>query len=51
MTFACEWGLSLHLPPPERDSAKAQYVLDFGYAPEIVGLKGPGSIFVNKQRI
>lgn len=35
MTFACEWGLSLHLAS-EKDGAKAQYVLDFGYTPEII---------------
>jgi hypothetical protein len=34
-TFACEWGLSLHLAS-EKDGAKAQYVLDFGYTPEII---------------
>lgn len=34
-TFACEWGLSLHLMS-EKDGAKAQYVLDFGYTPEII---------------
>jgi hypothetical protein len=34
-TFACEWGLSLHLTS-EKDGAKAQYVLDFGYTPEII---------------
>ena len=35
MTFACEWGLSLHLTSLQ-DGAKAQYVLDFGYTPEII---------------
>jgi 7,8-dihydropterin-6-yl-methyl-4-(beta-D-ribofuranosyl)aminobenzene 5'-phosphate synthase len=35
MTFACEWGLSLHLTS-EKNGAKAQYVLDFGYTPEII---------------
>jgi len=35
MTLACEWGLSLHLTS-EKDGAKAQYVLDFGYTPEII---------------
>lgn len=34
-TFACEWGLSLHLAS-EQNGAKAQYVLDFGYTPEII---------------
>jgi 7,8-dihydropterin-6-yl-methyl-4-(beta-D-ribofuranosyl)aminobenzene 5'-phosphate synthase len=34
-TFACEWGLSLHLASV-KDGAKAQYVLDFGYTPEII---------------
>lgn len=35
MTFACEWGLSLHLASVAK-GAKAQYVLDFGYTPEII---------------
>jgi 7,8-dihydropterin-6-yl-methyl-4-(beta-D-ribofuranosyl)aminobenzene 5'-phosphate synthase len=35
MTFACEWGLSLHLESAQNGS-KAQYVLDFGYTPEII---------------
>lgn len=35
MTLACEWGLSLHLMS-EVAGAKAQYVLDFGYTPEII---------------
>ena len=35
MTYACEWGLSLHLASVA-DGAKAQYVLDFGYTPEII---------------
>lgn len=35
MTFACEWGLSLHLASV-KDGTKAQYVLDFGYTPEII---------------
>ena len=35
MTFAAEWGLSLHLASV-KDGAKAQYVLDFGYTPEII---------------
>jgi 7,8-dihydropterin-6-yl-methyl-4-(beta-D-ribofuranosyl)aminobenzene 5'-phosphate synthase len=34
-TLAGEWGLSLHLES-ERQGAKAQYLLDFGYTPEIV---------------
>ena len=34
-TIACEWGLSLHLAS-EKDGATAQYVLDFGYTPEII---------------
>lgn len=34
-TVACEWGLSLHLASV-KDGAKAQYVLDFGYTPEII---------------
>jgi 7,8-dihydropterin-6-yl-methyl-4-(beta-D-ribofuranosyl)aminobenzene 5'-phosphate synthase len=35
MTFACEWGLSLHLASV-KEGATAQYVLDFGYTPEII---------------
>lgn len=35
MTFAAEWGLSLHLASVT-EGAKAQYVLDFGYTPEII---------------
>jgi 7,8-dihydropterin-6-yl-methyl-4-(beta-D-ribofuranosyl)aminobenzene 5'-phosphate synthase len=35
MTFAAEWGLSLHLAS-KKNGAKAQYVLDFGYTPEII---------------
>jgi len=34
-TLACEWGLSLHLAS-NSNGAKAQYVLDFGYTPEII---------------
>ncbi len=34
-SLACEWGLSLHLASA-RAGAKAQYMLDFGYTPEIV---------------
>ena len=34
-TVACEWGLSLHLASLT-DGAKAQYMLDFGYTPEII---------------
>jgi metal-dependent hydrolase (beta-lactamase superfamily II) len=34
-TLAGEWGLSLHLES-EKAGAKAQYLLDFGYTPEIV---------------
>jgi 7,8-dihydropterin-6-yl-methyl-4-(beta-D-ribofuranosyl)aminobenzene 5'-phosphate synthase len=35
MTLACEWGLSLHLASVHAGD-KAQYVLDFGYTPEII---------------
>jgi len=35
MTFAAEWGLSLHLASLQ-DGARAQYVLDFGYTPEVI---------------
>lgn len=34
-TLAGEWGLSLHLDS-ERAGAKAQYLLDFGYTPEVL---------------
>jgi 7,8-dihydropterin-6-yl-methyl-4-(beta-D-ribofuranosyl)aminobenzene 5'-phosphate synthase len=34
-TLACEWGLSLHLESVTK-SATAQYLLDFGYTPEIL---------------
>jgi len=34
-TLACEWGLSLHLES-ERGGERAQYLLDFGYTPEIL---------------
>lgn len=34
-TLACEWGLSLHLESALA-GAKAQYMVDFGYTPEIV---------------
>ncbi len=34
-TFAAEWGLSLHLCSVQA-GAKAQYLLDFGYTPEIL---------------
>src|SRR5262245_19867112 len=34
-TFACEWGLSLHLSSVQ-SGAKTQYLLDFGYTPEII---------------
>lgn len=34
-TLACEWGLSLHLESVTK-SASAQYLLDFGYTPEIL---------------
>ena len=34
-SLACEWGLSLHLESG-RAGSKAQYMLDFGYTPEIV---------------
>jgi 7,8-dihydropterin-6-yl-methyl-4-(beta-D-ribofuranosyl)aminobenzene 5'-phosphate synthase len=35
MTLAAEWGLSLHLTSVQ-EGAKSQYVLDFGYTPEII---------------
>jgi len=34
-TLAAEWGLSLHLASKQA-GAKAQYLLDFGYTPEII---------------
>lgn len=34
-TLACEWGLSLHLES-SLAGHKAQYIVDFGYTPEII---------------
>jgi 7,8-dihydropterin-6-yl-methyl-4-(beta-D-ribofuranosyl)aminobenzene 5'-phosphate synthase len=34
-TLACEWGLSLHLESALAGE-KAQYIVDFGYTPEII---------------
>jgi 7,8-dihydropterin-6-yl-methyl-4-(beta-D-ribofuranosyl)aminobenzene 5'-phosphate synthase len=34
-SLACEWGLSLHLES-RRAGSQAQYLLDFGYTPEII---------------
>ncbi len=34
-TLACEWGLSLHLES-EKGGERHQYLLDFGYTPEIL---------------
>ena len=34
-TFAAEWGLSLHLAAV-KDGAKAEFLLDFGFTPEIL---------------
>ena len=34
-TLACEWGLSLHLES-EADGVNEQYLLDFGYTPDII---------------
>ena len=34
-TFAGEWGLSLHLESTQA-SGKSQYLLDFGYTPEVL---------------
>jgi 7,8-dihydropterin-6-yl-methyl-4-(beta-D-ribofuranosyl)aminobenzene 5'-phosphate synthase len=34
-SLACEWGLSLHLQSV-RAGSNAQYLLDFGYTPEII---------------
>jgi 7,8-dihydropterin-6-yl-methyl-4-(beta-D-ribofuranosyl)aminobenzene 5'-phosphate synthase len=34
-TLACEYGLSLHLESM-KNGAKAQYLLDFGYTPEVL---------------
>jgi 7,8-dihydropterin-6-yl-methyl-4-(beta-D-ribofuranosyl)aminobenzene 5'-phosphate synthase len=34
-TFAGEWGLSLHLESAQA-GAKSQYLLDFGYTPEVL---------------
>lgn len=34
-TFACEWGLSLHLES-EGGGRRSQYLLDFGFTPEVL---------------
>jgi len=34
-TFACEWGLSLHLES-ETAGERSQYLLDFGFTPEVL---------------
>ena len=34
-TFACEWGLSLHLES-ETAGQRSQYLLDFGFTPEVL---------------
>lgn len=34
-TFACEWGLSLHIATETR-AARAQYLLDFGFTPDVL---------------
>ena len=34
-TFACEWGLSLHLDS-EAAGRRHQYLLDFGFTPEVL---------------
>jgi 7,8-dihydropterin-6-yl-methyl-4-(beta-D-ribofuranosyl)aminobenzene 5'-phosphate synthase len=34
-TFACEWGLSLHLES-EASGRRHQYLLDFGFTPEVL---------------
>jgi metal-dependent hydrolase (beta-lactamase superfamily II) len=34
-TFAGEWGLSLHLESAQA-GGKSQYLLDFGYTPEVL---------------
>src|SRR5258708_31392380 len=34
-TFACEWGLSLHLES-EAAGGRGQYLLDFGFTPEVL---------------
>ncbi|MGE0626419.1 MAG: MBL fold metallo-hydrolase [Hyphomicrobiaceae bacterium] len=34
-TFACEWGLSLHLES-RAGGESGQYIVDFGYTPEII---------------
>jgi 7,8-dihydropterin-6-yl-methyl-4-(beta-D-ribofuranosyl)aminobenzene 5'-phosphate synthase len=34
-TFACEWGLSLHLES-EAGGTRNQYLLDFGFTPEVL---------------
>ncbi|MEK9726115.1 MAG: hypothetical protein VW405_21865, partial [Rhodospirillaceae bacterium] len=34
-TYACEWGLSLHIAT-ETQAARARYLLDFGFTPEVL---------------
>jgi 7,8-dihydropterin-6-yl-methyl-4-(beta-D-ribofuranosyl)aminobenzene 5'-phosphate synthase len=48
-SLACEWGLSLHLES-HRAGSKAQYMLDFGYTPEIV-LRNADLLDINPAKI
>ncbi len=48
-SLCCEWGLSLHLESVRKD-AKAQFMLDFGYTPEIV-LRNADLLDIDPSRI
>ena len=48
-SLACEWGLSLHLVS-NRAGSKAQYLLDFGYTPEII-LRNADLLDVDPRKI
>jgi 7,8-dihydropterin-6-yl-methyl-4-(beta-D-ribofuranosyl)aminobenzene 5'-phosphate synthase len=48
-SLACEWGLSLHLQSRRAGSA-AQYLLDFGYTPEII-LRNADLLDIDPARI
>jgi 7,8-dihydropterin-6-yl-methyl-4-(beta-D-ribofuranosyl)aminobenzene 5'-phosphate synthase len=48
-TLAGEWGLSLHLES-ERAGAKARYLLDFGYTPEVLN-RNFGLLDIDPRRL
>lgn len=49
MSLACEWGLSLHLESA-RKGETAQFMLDFGYTPEIV-LRNADMLLIDPGKI